>query len=184
MDNSSRKPSLKKLKSKLIAKLFGQPHMKNVIEVQTLQDENFPGATSSSTPNSGLEGEARAEEVRLYGAQCCPLGPDGKGIFRSLGSSSYLSDDEGSGSDLAPISNKRKKRCVSVETRKQAKRQVSTSSSSSSQAIQIAHQINNPSNMAGSTLTKTQKKKVKKTPKNAERKTDNAQYTEFTSDSN
>lgn len=83
-----------------MAKLFGQATENDVSDDLTAQEGSATAPTSSSSPLSGLDTDVRAHEVRVHGSQCCPTGTK-QGHFsepvHTIGSSSYLSDDEGSG---------------------------------------------------------------------------------------
>jgi hypothetical protein len=182
MDNNSIKPSLKKLRSRLKAKLLGQRADQSTTgSVSMQQDGNITDTASSSMPDSDLDNEARAVELRLSGTMISCVGTylEGTELLRNNGSSSYLSDDERSGSDLTL---KRKKRCISADSRKQAHQLSSSSSSSSYHTTQHSMETNNTS-LAGPILIKHQRKKLKKNQRGNEKKVKSTSCTGFSTDS-
>ncbi|BFY99960.1 hypothetical protein BsWGS_03000 [Bradybaena similaris] len=150
METNKRNSPLKKLKSKLIAKISSQSNEQNATAAPSVHSENGVLSTSSSTSNFRQDIETSDLEAALYGIQSSSgLTPIASELLHSVASSSYLSDDERSDSDAEQRKSKRKKRGKSIDYRKQPRQLSSSSSSSCTQDLQTVFKIKDPMSALG-----------------------------------
>lgn len=180
------KELLQKFKAKVIGKLFGNIDDSDVPANETLA-ENIAAYASSSSTLSGLDSLSRTREVKLYGAQCCPTGSKHRSHVNEpvhlVGSSSYISDDEDSGTEQILMKRKKKQKHICSEKRQRDQELASLSSSSSSNQASGSSMGHNMGASIGSGLTKNQRRKLKKKKREKERQARNCQSTEYVFDS-
>ncbi|XP_035825111.1 uncharacterized protein LOC101853984 isoform X2 [Aplysia californica] len=164
---------MRKFKRKVINKLYGRSSSEASGSEEDV-DISSAVSGSESSPLSGLREESRAQQVRIYGPQCCPKDFNQRGDTGSQTgvlssgveeSSAGLGDDEASESDSTRRRRKRRHHGSRVPNTNQDQEQTTSSNSTRPPNEPEA----GPSQVQTS-LTKNQKRKLKKKRREKEKK--------------